>query len=157
MLYALVVMILPLNFTALIGSNWISSIILINLMVIWISRLLLKCSTSKVFDFRFEEGSCVWVYVYLANISNLDLLVDQEMLSNVGEAWCSPDNLVAGGLHLSHIHHYHRQARGAWGNNFEKVFLSILSRRSFFKMHVIRFSLFGRKCSLWHQKNCLAS
>ena len=130
-MYALVVMILPLNFTALIGSNWISSIILINLMVIWISRLLLKCSTSKVFDFGFEGGSWVWVYVYLdlANISNLDLFVDQEMLSYVGEAWCSPDNLVAGGLHLSHIHHYHRQTRGAWGNNF--LFFFILSQTSF--------------------------
>ena len=87
--------------------------------------------------------------MYLANISNLDLLVDQEMLSNVGEAWCSPDNLVAGGLHLSHIYHYHRQTRGAWGNNFEKVFSFILSRTSSVQvqMHVIDFLCFGKKCS----------
>ena len=90
----------------------ISSIILINLMVIWISRLSCKCSIHKVFDFVFEEGSWVWV---LAHIYNLDLFVYEEMLSYVGEAWCCPDNLVTGRLHLSHILHYHRQSRSAWG------------------------------------------
>ena len=93
------------------------------------------------------------MYLDLANISNLDLFVDQEMLSYVGEAWCSPDNLVAGGLHLSHIHHYHRQTRGAWGNNFEKVFFFVLSQKSFCYDACNKKK--NGKCSLKNGKNVL--
>ena len=116
-MYALVVMILPLNFTALIGSNWISRIVLIKL-VIWISRLLCKCNIRcLILDLKKDVG-CELANVFTVNNDHLDLFVDQKMLCYVSEARCDPANLVMRGLHLCHIDHDYRQTRGAWRKTF---------------------------------------
>ena len=49
------------------------------------------------------------------------MFVDEEMLSNVGEARRGPENLIAGELHLGHIEQDHRHTRGAWDRYNENL------------------------------------